>query len=151
MRGHAINGDGGLRRIHLRYRVRNTYGVDSGVTMPGSMRLLYRISDAVVPQHVAVVMRCHDPEVVSNGLLSNCHGHECGLFEIIIGDGRQRTIHERLWCKRSHLAGHAGEIRWALIGLSTLVAEPFRSLGLSLFKLVGSLIWHNIFLDDADF
>ena len=66
-------------------------------------------------------------------------------------NGSQRTIHERLWCKRSHLAGHAGEIRWALIGLSALVAEPFRSLGLSLFKLVGSLIWRNIFLDDADF
>ena len=42
------------------------------------------------------------------------------MFGIVVVDGRQWAIHERLRCKRSRLACHAGKIRCALIGLSTL-------------------------------
>ncbi len=87
--GQSIHWDRRFRRIHFRYRIRNTYGVDGGFTISCSMRLLYRKADAVVSQQVAVVLQFHDSEfVLSNRLLYYCHGHACFLFGIVVVDAR---------------------------------------------------------------
>ena len=105
------------------------------------MRLLCRRTDAVIPQHVSVVLRCHDSEVVfSTWLLYICHGHESGFFGIVV-DGSQWTIYKRLWSECSRLACHSGKIHCTLSRLSTLALELLRGLGLSLPRLIGNYMF----------